>query len=90
MPITAILSEDRREILIRGVNTHIVAEELSKELNEFLLGNDLKLYFFFEGAPGPLGEGLIIRVRASRKLGGVDITALNKFFSSRRISFIVK
>ena len=84
----AILNKNNKELILRGISTHIAAEQLTKELNEFLLNKRTKLYFFFEGGPGPSGEGMIIRVKISRKLNSTDITALRNFFKVRNIRFI--
>ncbi|HDN75982.1 MAG TPA: hypothetical protein ENG05_02510 [Acidilobales archaeon] len=85
----AILSNSK-ELIIRGFKTHIVAETLCKDLKDLLLSKDLNMYFFLEGSPGPLGEGMVIKVVFSRRLSSADIEALKKFFNVRGIYFITK
>ncbi len=86
----AVISKDRRELTLRGIKTHIVAEHLTKEINEFLSSKDMKLYFFFEGAPGPIGEGIVIRISLSKELSETDIMALKRFFGVRRVEVILE
>ena len=86
----AIISKDRQELIVKGIRTHIAAEHLTKEINEFLTNKETRLYFFFEGGPGPVGGGMVIRIKISRKLSDTDITALKRFFNVRNMELIVE
>ena len=88
--VEAILSNNGKELLIRGFQTHIVAETLCKDLRDLMLSKELNMYFFIEGSPGPLGEGMKIKVIFSRRLNETDIYVLKKFFTVRGINFIIE
>ncbi|HDN01411.1 MAG TPA: hypothetical protein ENF42_00385 [Candidatus Bathyarchaeota archaeon] len=85
-----VVKRDRQEIVLENISTQPVAEQLSKDMNELLLSKDTKMYFFFEGGPGPSGGGMIIRIRLSRRLNDTDIMALRKFFSVRNAEVVIE
>ncbi len=75
----------RKELVIREVHTHIDAREIINIINNVVLSKDLKMTFDFEGSPGPLGEGMTIRIRFSKELSDIVISVLKKIFELRRI-----
>jgi len=75
----------RKELVIGEVHTHIDAREIINTINNVILSKDLKMTFDFEGSPGPLGEGMTIRIRFSRELSDIVISALKKIFELRGI-----
>ncbi len=75
----------RNEITIEEIATHITAELLTKQLSELLETRERRVAFFYEGGPGPLNRGMIIKVRLSKELGNSDLVAVRKFFEVRRI-----
>jgi len=75
----------RNEITIEEIATHITAELLTKQLSELLETRERKVTFFYEGGPGPLNKGMIIKIRLSKELGDSDLVAVKKFFEVRRI-----
>jgi len=75
----------RNEITIEGIATHITAELLTKQLSELLETRERRIAFFYEGGPGPLNRGMVIKVRLSKKLGDSDLVAVKKFFEVRGI-----
>ena len=79
----------KKELVIRKVHTHIDAREIIDMINNVILSRNLRMTFNFEGSPGPLGEGMTIRIKFSRELSDVDISALKKIFELRRIPVTV-
>jgi len=75
----------RNEITIEEIATHITAELLTKQLSELLETRERRVTFFYEGGPGPLNKGMVIKVRLSKELGDSDLVAVKKFFEVRRI-----
>jgi len=75
----------KNEITIEEIATHITAELLTKQLSELLETRERRVAFFYEGGPGPLNRGMIIKVRLSKELGNSDLVAVRKFFEVRRI-----
>ena len=75
----------RNEIVIKEIATHITAELLTKQLSDLLESRERRVTFFYEGGPGPLNEGMVIKVRISKELGESDLTAIKKFFEVRGI-----
>ena len=85
-----VVRKDRQEIVLENISTQPVAEQLSKDMNELFSSKDTRMYYFFEGGPGPAGGGMIIRIRFSRRLNDTDITVLRKFFSVRNAEVVVE
>ncbi len=75
----------KRELVIKKISTHIDAREIVDMINNVILSKNLRMTFSFEGSPGPLGEGMIVKIRFSRELTSTDINALKKIFELRRI-----
>lgn len=73
------------EIIIRKVSTHIDARDIIEIINNTLERKNVKIVYSFEGSPGPLGEGIIIRVKLNTKLSKVDIATLKKIFELKKI-----
>ncbi len=73
------------EIIIRRISTHIDARDIIEIINNTLEGKNIKIIYSFEGSPGPLGEGIIIKIKLNTKLSEVDIAALKKIFELKKI-----
>jgi len=73
------------EIIIEEIATHVTAELLTKQLSELLETRERRVSFFYEGGPGPVNKGMIIKVRFSKELGETELVAVRKFFEVRGI-----
>jgi len=73
------------EIIIRRIPTHIDARDIIEIINSTLEGKNIKIIYSFEGSPGPLGEGIIIKIKLNTKLSEVDIATLKKIFELKKI-----
>lgn len=82
------LLTSKREIVIKGVPTQWVAERIIKDVNEIIVSSESDLAYFFEGEPGPFGEGLTIRVKY-KTLSESEVNALRKYFELKKASFDV-
>ena len=72
------------EIIVKGIATHNKAQNIIMDLREFIETKDRQVNIFFEGAPGPYGEGLCLRIRlVGKPLDNTDVIALKKFFELR-------
>ncbi len=88
MTTIAILKRNGRELVIKGLRTHSIAEVLCKELRDILLSKDLSLNYFFEGELGPEGRGMVVRVVFNRELSSCEVVALEKLFNVMGIKLI--
>jgi len=73
------------EIIIRRISTHIDARDIIEIINSTLERKNIKIIYSFEGSPGPLGEGIIIKIKLNTKLSEVDIATLKKIFELKKI-----
>ncbi|MEM2021952.1 MAG: hypothetical protein QXP80_06990 [Zestosphaera sp.] len=78
------LLTDKREIVIKGVPTQWIAERIIRDMNEIIVSSESDLAYFFEGEPGPFGEGLTIRVRY-KTLSEGEVNALRKYFELKKV-----
>ena len=74
-----------REIIIRRISTHIDARDVIEIINNTLERKDVKMIYNFEGSPGPLGEGIVIKIKLNKRLSNVDISVLRKIFKLKGI-----
>ena len=88
MATIAILRHNGKELVIKGLRTHSIAEVLCKELRDILLSKDLSLIFFFEGELGPKGKGMVVRVIFNRGLSKYEVVTLEKLFNVMGIKLI--
>jgi len=80
-----IVELGEREIIVRRISTHIDARDIIEIINNTLERKDIKMVYNFEGSPGPLGEGIIIKIKLSKRLSNVDISVLRKIFELKGI-----
>ncbi len=80
-----IVELGEREIIVRRISTHIDARDIIEIINNTLEGKDIKMIYDFEGSPGPLGEGIVIKIKLSKRLSNVDISVLRKIFELKGI-----
>lgn len=73
------------EIIIGRILTHIDARDIIEIINNTLERKNIKIIYSFEGSPGPLGEGIIIKIKLNTKLSNVDIATLKKMFELKKI-----
>lgn len=85
MGISATI-KGRREVFLSGITSHIVAEVLTKDIRDILLSKGRTMNVFFEGGPGPLGEGMAIRIVLNEELTDYEVRTLKKFFEIRGIT----
>lgn len=88
MSVVAILRRNCRELIIKGLRTHVLAEVLCRELSDMLLSKDLSLNYFFNGELGSINKGMTIKIIFNRELSKHEVLALEKFFSIRGIKLI--
>jgi len=88
MTTIAILKRNGRELVIKGLRTHSIAEVLCKELRDILLSKDLSLNYFFEGELGPEGRGMAVRVIFNRELSSYEVVVLEKLFNVMGIKLV--
>jgi len=80
-----IVEVGEREISVRRISTHIDARDRIEIINNTLERKDVKVIYNFEGSPGPLGEGIVIKIKLSKRLSNVDISVLRKIFELKGI-----
>ena len=80
-----IVELGEREIIVRRISTHIDARDIIEIINNTLERKDVKVIYNFEGSPGPLGEGIVIKIKLSKRLSNVDISVLRKIFELKGI-----
>lgn len=80
-----IVELGEREIIVRRISTHIDARDIIEIINNTLERKDVKMIYNFEGSPGPLGEGIVIKIKLSKRLSNVDISVLRKIFELKGI-----
>jgi len=80
-----IVELGEREIIVRRISTHIDARDIIEIINNTLERKDIKMIYNFEGSPGPLGEGIVIKIKLSKRLSNVDISVLRKIFELKGI-----
>ncbi|OYT59605.1 MAG: hypothetical protein B6U75_03560 [Desulfurococcales archaeon ex4484_217_1] len=80
-----IVELGEKEIIVRRISTHIDARDVIEIINNTLERKDIKMIYNFEGSPGPLGEGIVIKIKLSKKLSNVDISVLRKIFELKGI-----
>ncbi len=70
------------EIVVKGIATHNKAQDILYGIRDYIESRERSISIYFEGSPGPYGEGICLRIKVSGKpLDNVDITALKKFFN---------
>jgi len=74
-----------KEIVVKRIPTHIDARDVIEVINNTLERKDVKMVYNFEGSPGPLGEGIIVKIRLSKRLSDVDISVLKKIFELKGV-----
>jgi len=80
---------EKKELILKGIPTQWAAEKLVKDLSELLLTKDEPPTYYFEGSPGPAGEGLNVRIKV-KGLGSSELTAIEKYFNLKRVKVLIQ
>ncbi len=74
-----------KAIIIEGIHTHTYANAIVSELRDILIRKERCFNVFFEGSPGPLGEGITIKIFLDKNLSDLEVNVLQKYFELRKI-----
>ena len=74
-----------RAIIIEGIHTHTYANTIVSELRDILIRKERRFKVFFEGSPGPLGEGITVKIFLDKNLSNLEVNVLQKYFELRKI-----
>lgn len=80
-----IVEIGEKTVIVKKISTHIDARDIIDTINNIFEQRSVKMVYSFEGSPGPMGEGMIIRIVFDRRLSSIDKNTLKKVFKLRGI-----